>query len=67
MQLPLFIGPVAWDLAERRAAATRHGRAACKFSGEGNYTTTTAEALLRVSTCWQESGNQETEVVTEIP
>ena len=25
MQLPLFIGPVAWDLAERRAAATRHG------------------------------------------
>ena len=24
MQLPLFIGPVAWDLAERRAAATRH-------------------------------------------
>ena len=36
MQLPLFIGPVAWDLAERRAAATRHGRsAACKFSGEG--------------------------------
>lgn len=25
MQLPLFIGPVAWDLAERCAAATLHG------------------------------------------